>query len=79
MLLINVNYLLIIATRIATRKFGLLIEYIHWLTYDYYPPEFLMAYHLDLEVGVAEIKKYGNVCGGVPDSHFRLGKKTLES
>ncbi len=56
MLLINVNYLLIIATRIATRKFGLFIEYFHWLTYDYSPPEFLTAYHLDLDVGVAEIK-----------------------
>ena len=41
-----------------------------------YPDEFLTAYHLDLEVGVAEIKKYGNVWG-VPDSHFRLGKKPL--
>ena len=44
-----------------------------------YPDEFLTAYHLDLEVGVAEIKKYGNVCGGGTRFTFSPGEKTLES
>ncbi len=43
-----------------------------------YPDEFLTAYHLDLEVGVAEIKKYGNVWGGTRFT-FSPGEKNLES
>ena len=38
-----------------------------------YPDEFLTAYHLDLEVGVAEIKNM-EMCGGYQIHIFAWGK-----